>query len=519
MSKKRNATTPQGGTVKDSRISTSNSFSALDYLNDQEEGWIQAGRGRGGCGGRGGGHSALRGQTVETEFGLGVVSTPPQATDPDSYANRVKQASPRGGQVPQHGNRRASHSSQSSNSRAFNMGDKSLFVTPRPDGGLRDDLVVQCQTINGKPFRGTVTFKEAKFIFEDKLGYERSLLHSIRTYFNGCPVIKFKLNQQINIDDLVSVEYFELERKYSIGKETKTDTIQCRIMGIRTMQSARYIDPSENNIRWVKIEGCEYTLEDSQILDWLKLYGDPVSPICEDIHEDSDSEAEPIGNGTYSVKMKLDKDIPQFLPMYGRRIRVYYKGINKLCTQCFGSHTRRQCQNAKVPWIHYVRDYMSNNKNVGEMLFGKWWDIIDKEFPGYFDALEDKCQDKTLNEGENGENYNPLSDGNITNEKAVASQQSEQRTSRPTRDPRLQPRLKSSGDQQIESRDMTEQVELSNLMARGLTLQDAKSYRKNKKDQADIERKMASVVTSNSNMPGRRSVEYSTRGCANVTNK
>ena len=251
--------------------------------------------------------------------------------------------------------------------RAANMGEKSFFVTAKPDKGLRDDVIIECQTINGNPFKGTITFKEAKLtIFEGKLGYDRSLLHSIRTSFNGCPVIKFKLNQQIDIDDLVGIEHFNFNRSYPVGKETRTDTIQCRILGIRSMQSVTHSDSPGSDVRWVKIEGCEYTLEDQQIIDWLKLYGDPISSICEDIHEDSDSDGEPIGNGTYSVKMKLIKDIPQFLPMYGRRIRIYYKGITKLCTKCFGTHARRQCGKEKVPWINYVRDYMKNNESIEE---------------------------------------------------------------------------------------------------------------------------------------------------------
>ena len=46
--------------------------------------------------------------------------------------------------------------------RAANMGEKSFFVTAKPDKGLRDDVIIECQTINGNPFKGTITFKEAK---------------------------------------------------------------------------------------------------------------------------------------------------------------------------------------------------------------------------------------------------------------------------------------------------------------------------------------------------------------------
>ena len=145
---------------------------------------------------------------------------------------------------------------------------------------MRDEIVIECQKLNDKPFKGTITFKEAKIaIFQNTLGYQPDLLHSIRTSFNGCPVLRFKLNNQINIDDLINVEHFELARKIPVGNTTKTDVIACRIMGIRGMQSVPNFDTSGNDIRWVKIEGCEYQLEEDQILDWLILYGEPLSSI------------------------------------------------------------------------------------------------------------------------------------------------------------------------------------------------------------------------------------------------
>ena len=406
--------------------------------------------------------------------------------------------------------RRSSISSQGSSrrGRVTNMGERSLFVTPRPERGLRDDLIIQCQTINDKPFKGTITFKEAKFaIFEGKLGYEHSLLHSIRMSFNGCPVIKFKLNSQVDIDDLIGVEHFDFERSYPFGNGTKTDVIHCRVMGIRAMQSVAQLDPenAENNVRWVKIEGCEYTLENHQIMDWLEIYGEPISPICEDIHEDSDSEAEPIGNGTYSVKMKLNKDIPQFLPMHGRRIRIYYKGITKLCTKCFGTHSRRQCQSEKVPWIVYVRNYMSNNESIEESLYGKWWEIIDKEFPNYFDLHEDESPQAR----DQSDDSVPaiVSEAVGSSGPTNLSEQEIDQANRPrlSRDPRVRKQQLSSNPQLHSNKINNQQdlVEISGLMARGLTLEDARSYHKNKIEQAAIEKRMSETSTKPTQFPTR----------------
>ena len=45
-------------------------------------------------------------------------------------------------------------------------------------------------------------------------------------------------------------------------------------------------------------------------------------------HPDSGME-DPVGNGTYVVQMNLKKPIPQFMPISGRKIRIYYNGIKR----------------------------------------------------------------------------------------------------------------------------------------------------------------------------------------------
>jgi hypothetical protein len=78
------------------------------------------------------------------------------------------------------------------------------------------------------------------------------------------------------------------------------------------------------------------------------------SEILEDTHEDSDDSSDdlpPVGNGIYSVQMKLKQDMPQLVPIHGKRVRLYYRGIVKRCTNCFGIHQRKNCTEEKVPWI------------------------------------------------------------------------------------------------------------------------------------------------------------------------
>ena len=75
--------------------------------------------------------------------------------------------------------------------------------------------------------------------------------------------------------------------------------------------------------------------------------------------------------------MKLERDMPQLIPMHGKRIRLYYRGIIKRCTNCFGTHQRKDCKEEKVPWINYVKEFIANFPEIPKESYGRWANIID----------------------------------------------------------------------------------------------------------------------------------------------
>ena len=69
-----------------------------------------------------------------------------------------------------------------------------------------------------------------------------------------------------------------------------------------------------------------------------------LTEISEECFEDEQVGGEsmpPIGNGTYLINMKLKKDIPNWVPMYGRKICLSYKGQKKQCNTCFVPHLKK----------------------------------------------------------------------------------------------------------------------------------------------------------------------------------
>ena len=131
----------------------------------------------------------------------------------------------------------------------------------------------------------------------------------------------------------------------------------------------------------VKIEGCDSLSSAIQLKTWFERYGEITSDFKEEYHYDPDLTALPVGNGVFSVNMKITKQIPNFIPACGLKIRVSYTGSLKYCTNCYRVHPRRTCKNNKVTWIEYCARFLENNPGMGEEWFGRWWSITHKEFP------------------------------------------------------------------------------------------------------------------------------------------
>ena len=258
------------------------------------------------------------------------------------------------------------------------------------DRQMRQELEIALESMNGEVFRGTVTRQEAKFgIYRECLGFnDFSNFDGARFGFKGCPIIIIKLVAPINVDELFNVQHFQFRRKSSRQGRTHIDVIQCKIRGIRPPGSKRGSDVNQTQeaidegIRIIKIDGCDYRIPEEILVQFLSHYGTLMSEVMEDLFDDGLAASGTSGGlnrtGTYSVKIKLRRDVPQILPIMGRRIRVYYKGIQKLCPNCFGPHPKHACHSSKVDWRSYVEKFMESNGDIPVDLFGNWVNSVDR---------------------------------------------------------------------------------------------------------------------------------------------
>ena len=259
-----------------------------------------------------------------------------------------------------------------------------VFKTPGPEGPYRDEIVVEILSMDNKEFKGTITPTEArKTIFEDVLGFKQDDLAGVKIGFNRGRIITFKLKQQFDVDELFEWERFSFER--SVGNDVSS--ISCLIRGLKdpgkrktTLGSARAAQTmtgqySDDGTRLVKIIGCDYKLLESEILDWLVLFGEILSEITKEIYEDLEDpnslKLPPVGNGNYLVSMKLKKDLPNWLPIYGRRVCLEYKGNKKQCNWCYGPHLRKFCKNEKMSLDEYAIRFRLQHPTIPEQFYGR----------------------------------------------------------------------------------------------------------------------------------------------------
>jgi hypothetical protein len=252
------------------------------------------------------------------------------------------------------------------------------------EGAMRDTFLVDILKMNGEPFKGTVPRTEAlKYIFVRALGFKPDEFHGATPGFRGNPTVLFKTKEIFNIDErLAGKSFFSYQKTVRTEQGEKIIDMSCSIRGIREQDPTMRAGPSYT---WLKIEGAEYHLKEEQLRLWLSEYGLLVSDITEDKEEQRPDSSEDdeiyndvdLNTGIYSAKMNLIKPIPQLIPMCGKKIKIYHKGIKKQCMKCFGTgHFKRDCGEERKEWLDYVDSFMLEAKLPDEY-YGNWARLVD----------------------------------------------------------------------------------------------------------------------------------------------
>jgi hypothetical protein len=106
------------------------------------------------------------------------------------------------------------------------------------------------------------------------------------------------------------------------------------------------------------------------ILKWLGHFGEVVGNYF------YAKDAEGVSTGAFHTKLVLEHHIPEHLPMFGQKIRVYYAGMQRQCSNCYRvGHFKRECNKRKTDWLGYIERLLDTGI-YDESLFGNWIEVI-----------------------------------------------------------------------------------------------------------------------------------------------
>jgi hypothetical protein len=178
------------------------------------------------------------------------------------------------------------------------------------------------------------------------------------------------------------------------------DYFNGRILGLGNSFSAEIGD-----IVTVCLNRTALEFSDSQIEKWLENFG-TVEGNFNYLKDKSGIKTDDL-----EVELKLTKHIPEYLPMYSRKIRVFYIGMPKQCNNCYESgHIKSECDNEKRDWFSFIEE-LSESGDFEKELFGDWPEVIERKRKQAKDNTREQAKGRGGNSQakENKENENKKS--------------------------------------------------------------------------------------------------------------
>jgi hypothetical protein len=249
------------------------------------------------------------------------------------------------------------------------MEDEDANTQKKTKKCLEPDNLVRVEIFkrNDKHFDGRLSRENLLSIWTEALHRNPSELAgfaSVQIYGRALR-INYRLTTPVVISSIVKKVDFEWERSSSTSHEF--DVFTGRVIGLSAHSAAI------GDTVTVCVSKTALEFSDAQLACWLEVYGKIEGRFV--YHLDK------LGFMTdnIEVELKLAKHIPEYLPMYGRKIRIYYVGMKKQCNQCLElGHIRSECENEKKDWFTFIEELIKKS-GISLELFGEWPAVIKRK--------------------------------------------------------------------------------------------------------------------------------------------
>ena len=207
---------------------------------------------------------------------------------------------------------------------------------------------------NKKDFDGFITHTEADLIRKEIKLVGNVHVTTFSRSRDGKLFITFKLVSNLTLDEVQQ----SVKKHFCINKTSNTghqDIICGEVVHPKLEENFNQREHiTEKETTEIKIEGCNYQLTEEEILTVLDSYGATEGEMEEVAIVTPDGE---FGTGTYLIKIKLDRIVPNIIPMYGLRIKVSHKKTKKQCSKCFGYHkSSTKCE--RKPFTEFIDEFV-----------------------------------------------------------------------------------------------------------------------------------------------------------------
>lgn len=251
-------------------------------------------------------------------------------------------------------------------------------------GSERDLLEIDIISLDDKQVKTNLTEADIyNLVIRSTLGIRRGQINQMYMGWQGHQYIQVKLKEKMMISDIAGT--YECVKPGMGSNGEKIDhIIKFEVRGNvdRAQKPRDGAEEEDQWIRWVKVEHTGLEVDKPRVEKLLKIFGTPLSELREVtiklvdnvIDTDDDQEEEVvIGTGKLEMRMIITTHIPQYIPAFGRKIKIHYKGIEHQCTNCFlGGHYRADCTSERLDWLDYVLWFKENFPEVDSSMLGRW---------------------------------------------------------------------------------------------------------------------------------------------------
>jgi hypothetical protein len=234
--------------------------------------------------------------------------------------------------------------------------------TKKSKDSVVDSLIrIEIFKKNDKTFDGRLCRGDILKVWSEALRRDRSEVEGFASIqIRGRALrVNFRLKKPVAATDLFKKPEFEWEKIVN----GQCDFFSGKVLGLSSKVNI-------GDVVTVCINRTALEFSDVQLARWLEVFG----KIEGNFKYHSDSEG--FKTDEIEVELKLQRHIPEYLPMYGRRIRIFYIGMQKQCNNCLElGHIKPECESEKRDWFSFIEELIES-KDFKKELFGEWPEII-----------------------------------------------------------------------------------------------------------------------------------------------